>query len=129
MTRAEEAHLAYERWVEKRRAIMARLPADRIGYLHLARMDLPSYQQAFSELFGRYRDAEAVIVDIRFNGGGNLHDQLVTMLTGERVSSMVTRDGVQLGTFPATRWAKPSVVVVNAGSYSDGWVSPPSINA
>jgi tricorn protease len=121
---ATEGALAYERWVEKRRDIVARLSQGRIGYLHVAQMNLPSYQRAYGELFGRHRNAEAVLVDVRFNGGGNLHDQLAAMLTGESNGAMVTRDGVRLATIPVSRWAKPNALLANAGSYSDGSVFP-----
>jgi tricorn protease len=120
----QESTLAYERWVDHRRAEVTRLSGGRIGYLHLAHMDLGAYLKAYNDLFGQHRQAEAVLVDVRYNGGGNLHDALVTMLTGTSHASMVTRDGVRLGTIPAARWAKPSAVLANAGSYSDGSVFP-----
>lgn len=121
---AEEAGLAYRRWVGTRRALTARLSQGRLGYIHLPRMDLESYQQAYSDLFGRHGDAEAVVVDVRFNGGGNLHDALIAMLTGQHHSDLVTRYGAAMGRIPGGRWAKPSALVANAGSYSDGSVFP-----
>ncbi|MBG0753853.1 hypothetical protein BOO21_00520 [Vibrio cidicii] len=65
-----------------------------------------------------------MIVDIRYNMGGNLHDQLMEVLSGMRHSAQVTRDGYQLSTFPERRWAKPSVMLANAASYSDGSIVP-----
>ena len=38
-------------------------------YIFLQRMTF-NYQIAFGELFGRYRDKEAVVIDTRFSGGG-----------------------------------------------------------
>jgi tricorn protease len=119
-----ESGLAYQRWVEKRRALVSKLSGGRLGYLHVPHMDLGGFLGAYGELFGQHRDAEAVVVDVRFNGGGNLHDQLIAMLTGQQHARMVTRDGVRLGAIPAGRWAKPSAVIANAGSYSDGSVFP-----
>jgi tricorn protease len=119
-----ESSLAYERWVEKRRALVARLSGGRIGYLHLSAMNLASYQRAYADLFGMHRQAEAVIVDVRYNGGGNLHDPLVVMLTGRQYAGLVTRDGVPTADIPAGRWAKPSLVLGNASSYSDGSAFP-----
>ena len=37
---------------------------------------------------------------------------------------MVTRDGARVGEVPATRWTKPSALLANAGSYSDGSIFP-----
>ncbi|MBK6850283.1 MAG: PD40 domain-containing protein [Burkholderiales bacterium] len=120
----QESTLAYRRWVQRRRAEVTRLSGGRIGYLHLSHMALGSYLEAYSDLFGQHRHAEAVLVDVRHNGGGNLHDALIAMLTGASHASMVTRDGVRLGTIPAARWGKPSAVLANSGSYSDGSVFP-----
>jgi len=119
-----ESKLAYERWVEKRRALVAQLSGGRIGYVHLSSMALTPYLRAYGDLFGQHRDAEAVVVDVRFNGGGNLHDPLVVMLTGRHEASLVTRDGVLMARIPVGRWGKPSAVLANAASYSDGSVFP-----
>lgn len=120
----EENALAYRRWVAKRREMVERLSQGRIGYVHISGMALAQYQQAYGELFGRYRDADGVIVDIRFNGGGNLHDQLVVMLTGENDSDLISRDGNTIIRNPVGRFTKPSVLLVNASSYSDASVFP-----
>jgi tricorn protease len=119
-----ELALAYARWVERRRALVDRLSQGRLGYIHIPHMNVDAYRQAYSDLFGRHRDAEGVVIDIRHNGGGNLHDQLLVMLTGEHHSDMVTRYGAVMGRIPSARWAKPSAVVANAASYSDGSVFP-----
>lgn len=121
---AQEAALAYQRWVDKRRALVEQASGGRVGYLHIPGMNLPSYLQAYSDLFGRHLNADAVLVDVRFNGGGNLHDPLVTMLTGQDLAGLVTRDGARVGEVPATRWTKPSALLANAGSYSDGSIFP-----
>lgn len=119
-----ESNLAYERWVAKRRAMVAKLSGGRIGYLHIPHMTLPSYLDAYGDLFGLHPKAEAVVVDVRYNGGGNLHDPLLVMLTGRNLASLVTRDGASMVDIPTGRWGKPSAVLANAASYSDGSVFP-----
>jgi tricorn protease len=119
-----ESQLAYERWVDKRRAMTDKLSSARVGYLHIAAMGLPDFQRFFSELFGELADKEAVVIDVRFNLGGNLHDQLIAALTGEPLGRLRTNQGVFISTVPSTRWTKPSAVIANAMSYSDGSVFP-----
>ena len=80
--------------------------------------------RVYSELLGPYRDRAAAIVDVRFNTGGLTHDQLMNFLSGTRHSGLVTRNGADFGTSPFTRWAKPSAMVANAFSYSDGSIFP-----
>lgn len=120
----QEFMLAYQRWVDKRRAQVEKASGGRIGYLHIPRMAMPEYLSAYGDLFGRYRQTEAVLVDVRFNGGGNLHDPLVAMLTGQRVAELITRDGIPIAEIPVSRWTRPSALIANAGSYSDGSVFP-----
>lgn len=118
----QEFTLAYQRWVDKRRAQVEKASGGRIGYLHIPRMAMPEYLSAYGDLFGRYRQTEAVLVDVRFNRGGNLHDPLVAMLTGQRVAELITRDGIPIAEIPVSRWTRPSALIANAGSYSDGSV-------
>ncbi|MXN64105.1 protease [Stappia sp. GBMRC 2046] len=121
---ALEGHLAYLRWIDQRQAIVERLSNGRLGYAHVAAMNDGEFRKTYGVLMGRYRDAEAAIIDVRFNIGGLLHDQLTAFLTGERHSGLVTRNGVDLGTSPYWRWAKPTALLANAYSYSDGSVFP-----
>lgn len=119
-----EAALAYLRWVADRRAIVEELSGGRLGYVHVAAMNDTEMRKVYSELMGRYGNAEGAIVDVRFNLGGFLHDQLVAFLTGTRHSGPYTRNGVDLGLTPFDRWARPTALVQNAFSYSDGSIFP-----
>ncbi|MEI4474189.1 S41 family peptidase [Frigidibacter sp. MR17.24] len=119
-----EGELVYQRWVEKRRAMVAALSDGRLGYIHIRGMTADPYRTAYGELFGRYAETEGVVVDIRANGGGNLHDQLIVMLTGSTDAVNRARDGHVVTRIPIGRWTKPSVLIQNAGSYSDASVFP-----
>lgn len=120
----KESEFAYRHWVDGRRALVARLSGGRLAYVHVAAMEAVEMQKVYAELMGRGRSAEGAIVDVRFNTGGLLHDQLVAFLGGERHSGLVSRNGVDYGTSPYTRWAKPTAAVANASSYSDGSIFP-----
>ncbi|OLQ93452.1 protease [Vibrio panuliri] len=121
---SEEAKLSYKRWITEREELTNQLSNGRIGYIHIPEMGNDSYRQLVNNLFGRYRDKEAVVIDVRYNVGGNLHDQIMNVLSGVRHSSAVSRDGYSAGSFPLRRWAKPSIMLANASSYSDGSVVP-----
>lgn len=121
---SDEAKLSYKRWVTEREVLTNKLSNGRLGYIHIPEMGNDSYRQLVNKLFGRYRDKEAVVIDVRYNVGGNLHDQIMNLLSGVRHSSAVSRDGYSAGSFPLRRWAKPSIMLANASSYSDGSVVP-----
>lgn len=121
-------NLLYERWVKTRRAETERLSDGRIGYVHVRGMNSPSFREVFSELLGRYADKEAVIVDTRFNGGGWLHDDLATLLSGEQYVSLVPR-GQHIGSEPQNKWQRPSIVLAGEGNYSDAHFFPVAYRA
>jgi C-terminal processing protease CtpA/Prc len=118
-----ENTLLYDRWVKSRRELVDKLSKGRIGYLHVQGMNDPSYRVTYSELFGRHNDKDAIIIDTRFNGGGNLAEVLTTTLSGKRLTLLKPR-GMQIGSEPEERWDKRSVVVMGEGNYSDAHCFP-----
>ncbi len=119
-----EIALAYEHWVSLRKEMAGEMSGGRVGYIHIGKMEEPEYRRAFSEVFGEMADKEALVVDVRFNGGGFLHDQLVTLFTGESTANFTDRDGRVVGIMPGTRWTKPTACLADAASYSDGSIFP-----
>ena len=122
-SRGEEQSALYDRWIERRRAIVEERSGGRIGYFHIRSMSDSGFRQAFAELFGRNYDKEAVIVDTRFNGGGWLHDDLLKLLDGRRYFNMGHRGRIVRGA-PEESWTRPSAVVMNEGNYSNAHMFP-----
>ncbi|MDP4266172.1 MAG: S41 family peptidase [Bacteroidota bacterium] len=114
----QENELMYQRWVKKRREETEKVSKGRIGYVHVRGMNDDSFRETYSEVLGRNNDKEALIVDTRFNGGGWLHDDLATLLSGKKYIDYVPR-GQYIGSDPMGKWTKKSVVLVNESNYSD----------
>lgn len=114
----EQTNLLYKRWVEQRRQIVDKLSDGKIGYVHVKGMNSDSFREVYSELLGRCRNKEAVIVDTRHNGGGWLHDDLVTLLSGKEYQQFTPR-GQYIGSDPYNKWTKPSAVLVCEDNYSN----------
>ena len=108
----------YKRWVEQRAEMVKKLSNGRVGYVHVEGMDSESFRRGYSDLLGKYRTCEAVIVDTRHNGGGWLHDDLATLLDGTGYIRFEPR-GQYIGTEPYNKWTKPSCVLVGEDNYSD----------
>lgn len=108
----------YKRWVKRNEQLVEKLSGGRVGYVHVAGMDSQSFREVYSKLLGKYRSAEAVIVDTRHNGGGWLHDDLATLLSGQAYIRFEPR-GQYIGTEPYNKWNKPSCVVMGEDNYSD----------
>lgn len=119
----QEGQLLYERWVKTRRAEVEKLSDGRLGYVHVRSMNDASMRVVIDEVLGKHLDDEALIVDTRFNGGGNLHDVLSDFLNGQRYVDIIPH-GQYIGFEPWTKWTKPSIVVMSESNYSDAHLFP-----
>ena len=120
----EENELAYERWVKTREAETERLSDGKIGYVHVRGMDSESFREVFSKALGKHNDKDALVVDTRFNGGGWLHDDLATFLSGEPYMQFEPRGQTNMGGEPIFKWQKPSAVIMGESNYSDAHMFP-----
>lgn len=118
-----ENQLLYKRWVETRREETLRLSDGKLGYVHVRGMNDPSMRTVIEEALGKHISADALIVDTRFNGGGNLHDVLSDFLTGEKYMDIIPH-GQNIGYQPWSRWIKPSIVLMGESNYSDAHLFP-----
>ncbi|MFP9113503.1 S41 family peptidase [Flavobacterium sp. RHBU_3] len=123
ITLSQESGLAYDRWVKNREKDVERLSGGKLGYVHVRGMDSESFREVFEKALGKYNDAQALIVDTRFNGGGWLHDDLATFLSGKPYMSFEPR-GQKMGSEPLFKWQKPSAVLISEGNYSDAHMFP-----
>lgn len=119
----EENELLYKRWVRARRAEVERLSGGKIGYVHVRAMNDASMRTVVDELLGRNIGKDAVIVDTRFNGGGNIHEQLSDFLSGKKYFDVIPH-GQYVGSEPFNKWVKPSIVLVGESNYSDAHLFP-----
>jgi len=119
----EENQLLYKRWTDSRRDDVDRLSDGKLGYVHVRGMNDESMRTVIEEVLGKHLDDLALIVDTRFNGGGNLHDVLSDFLTGEKYMDIIPH-GQNIGYQPGSRWIKPSIVVMGESNYSDAHLFP-----
>jgi len=119
----EQFELLYKRWIKLEQKLTDSLSNGRLGYVHVRGMNDGSFRAVFDKVMGEYQGKEALIVDTRFNGGGNLHDQLVVFLSGRKYFEFFPR-GQKIGYVPYMRWTKSSAVIMNEGNYSDAHLFP-----
>jgi len=116
--------LTYRRWVDQRRALVDELSGGRLGYVHVRGMNDPSYRSVFEEVMGKHVTREGLIIDTRFNGGGDLVEDLVTWLAGEEYMRFLDREGNRVGIEPDVKWLAPTVVLAGESNYSDAHCFP-----
>ncbi|MCL2682723.1 MAG: S41 family peptidase [Bacteroidales bacterium] len=120
---ANENSLLYNRWVQAQRDRVEKLSNGRLGYAHIQGMNDASYRTVYSEILGRYNDKEGVVIDVRFNGGGRLHEDVEVLLSGTKYLEQVPR-GQKINDQPTKRWLKPSIMLQGEASYSNAHGTP-----
>jgi len=119
ITLAEENQLLYKRWVKLNQAEVDSLSNGKLGYVHIPGMNDGQYRNVYEEMMGKYADRQGVVVDTRFNGGGDLVSDLAMFFTGDKFLTYATADR-SVGVEPTFRWTKPTLAMFNEANYSDG---------
>jgi tricorn protease len=116
----------YQRWVSKNAEAVAKLSNGTLGYIHIPSMDEQGLEQFVRSLYSDNFDKDAIVIDVRYNGGGFTHDQVLNYLGGKEHTFFRQRDGGEglvLRSFDR-KWTKPSAVLINNRSYSDAEIFP-----
>ncbi len=71
--------IQYQEWVEGNREFVERESGGKIAYVHIQSMNQPSLE-IFENEIDRFWNAQGIIVDIRYNGGGNTDQQILDIL-------------------------------------------------
>lgn len=115
----QERGLLYDRFVRTNEEEVKEKSNGRLGYVHIPGMSDGPYRDIYEKMLGKYLDTEAMVVDTRFNGGGDLVADLAMFFTGERFITYATAAKV-VGGEPTSRWTKPTLAMFNESNYSDG---------
>ena len=115
----EENRLLYDRWVKINEKEVEKLSNGQLGYVHIPGMSDGPYRSIYQDMMGKYLDKKGVIVDTRFNGGGDLVADLAMFFTGVPFITYATESKV-VGGEPTSRWTKPTLSIFNESMYSDG---------
>jgi len=119
-----QSGLMYKRWTDRMSSMVDSLSNGRLGYVHVQGMNENSFRQVYENALGKNLDKEGLIVDTRFNGGGWLHDDLNTFLSGKLYMKFAPQGQILKGGESMTRWTKPSIVLMSEGNYSDAFMFP-----
>jgi tricorn protease len=115
----EENGLLYKRWVRRNQDEVDRLSNGQLGYVHIPGMNDGAYRTTYEEVMGKYANRKGIVIDTRFNGGGDLVADLAMFLSGKKFMDYTT-DTRSSGYEPNFRWSKPSISIANEANYSDG---------
>ncbi|MBN2836662.1 MAG: PDZ domain-containing protein [Candidatus Delongbacteria bacterium] len=120
--RGKLADLEYDRWQERNRQIVDSLSNSKLGYIHIKGMDEESVCSFETELFTAALDRDALIIDVRMNGGGHTADYLLGMLNWRKHAETIPRGGEKgypEDRLPQLFYDKPIAVLCDQWSFSN----------
>lgn len=124
--RGRISQLMYDRWVEQNAEAVAKQSGGKVGYIHIRGMDKAGLDQFVRSLYSDNFDKEAIVIDVRYNGGGFTHDQVLNYLGAKEHTFFRQRDGGEglVMREHDRKWTRPSTVLINNQSYSDAEIFP-----
>ncbi len=119
---ADEAKLYYYNWVEGNIEKVSEATGGRVGYLHVPDMGRDGLNEFVKHFYPQLRK-EALIVDVRGNGGGNVSPMIIERLRRKAVFFDLARNTAP-GTDPKQVFLGPLVCLMDEFSASDGDIFP-----
>ncbi|UCD06450.1 MAG: PD40 domain-containing protein [candidate division WOR-3 bacterium] len=116
-----------ENWVRANREYVHSKSNRQVGYLYIESMDERNLRKFEKDLYEEM-DKDGLIIDIRYNGGGSIHDELLNILRRTSYAYSIERDG-EKSYSSLFRWDKPTVLLINEFCYSDAEIFPAGFKA
>lgn len=115
---ADEQPLYYLEWVLSNIEKVDKASGGKIGYVHVPDMGVPGLNE-FAKFYYPQLHKEALVVDCRGNGGGNVSPMIIERLRREPAMWTVARNGA-VNVDPSGQVLGPKVLLIDQHSASDG---------
>ena len=115
--------LLYDEWEENNRTKVEKLGKGRIAYTHMKAMGAEDLSAFLKDMHTRTIGKEAIILDLRYNNGGNVHKEVLDFLGQKAHYNWAFRDNKTNSHPNVTPGDMPIVVLVNERSLSDAEVT------
>lgn len=125
---ADEYPLYHYEWVIGNIRKVEDLSGGKVGYIYIPDMGRDGLNE-FARYYYPQLDKEALIIDDRANGGGNISPMVIERLQRHTYRMTMRRTGTMTGTIPEGTHNGPKVLLVNKYSASDGDLFPWSFKA
>lgn len=125
---SNEYPLYHYEWVQNNIKTVEKLSGGRVGYIYIPDMGAEGLNE-FVRYYYPQLDKEALIIDDRANGGGNVSPMIIERLLREPYRMTMYRTSSTTGTIPEGSHHGPKVLLINKYSASDGDLFPWSFKA
>jgi tricorn protease len=117
-TMGSERDLRYRAWSEANRLLVAQRSGGRVGYLHVPGFGTGDLGVFIRQFYGQ-TDREALIVDARWNDGGQHSDAVIEMLQRPVLDYLVRRHSIPMS-IPQRGHHGPKCLLINHQTASSG---------
>jgi len=117
-----ELSLREQAWIDHNREVVDGASGGRVAYIYLSDMEELGMNQFVRQFYAQI-DKQALIVDERWNGGGNIDQILLERLRRVLVGMDTNREGAGI-TIPNQLVRGPKICLINHYSASDGDIFP-----
>lgn len=125
---ADEYGLYHYEWVMNNIEYVNKKSGGKIGYIYIPDMSSDGLNE-FARYYYPQLDKEALIIDDRANGGGNISPMVIERLLREPYRLTMRRGSDLIGTIPEGTFVGPKVCLIDKYSASDGDLFPWSFRA
>ena len=124
----DEYPLEHYEWVQNNIKTVEEKSGGKVGYIYIPDMGAEGLNE-FARYWYPQLDKEALIIDDRENGGGNISPMVIERLQREAYRLTMRRGSSMIGTVPEGTHTGPKVLLINKYSASDGDLFPWSFKA
>lgn len=117
-----ESGLRQVDWIEGNRRRVDRLSGGKLGYVYLPNTGGAGFTN-FNRYYFAQTDRQGMVIDDRFNGGGQAADYMIEVMNRRLISWWQPRYG-RIDRTPAAAVLGPKVMLINEGSASGGDMLP-----
>ncbi len=117
-----EANLRYRAWVEANRKYVDEASDGKIGYIYVPNTGVQGQNELFRQFYGQI-GKEALMIDERWNGGGQIPNRFIELLNRPRTNYWYRRDGSDWP-WPYDSHQGPKAMLINGNAGSGGDMFP-----
>ncbi|GAA4272217.1 S41 family peptidase [Aquimarina gracilis] len=111
--------LLYDEWVDHNQMYVDQKSNKKVAYVHMKNMGRNELNNFKKEMVSEAYRRDALILDLRNNTGGNVHDEVLQFLSQKPYLQWKYREGKVTSQPNFSPAAKPIVVLINEQSLSD----------
>ncbi|MFK5957702.1 MAG: S41 family peptidase [Lutibacter sp.] len=119
----EVRDLRYDEWQDKNQNYIDSKSNNRIAYVHMKNMSSGELTKFKEDLVSNEANKEGLILDLRYNRGGNVHDEVLKFLSQKTYLNWKYREGKLTGQSNFNYGNKPIVLLINEQTLSDAEVT------